>query len=160
MSDDPSEKPSKDKPTYRFENGTLIVTGPKEMSYTEGRPIPPGYHLEEQMRRGLAIAGIVTLGGAYLLSLGSVAVVEDEGSTVLLIPIAGPFLALETTDTKNDEVAKAILIFDGAAQAIGAAMMIAGFVTSSTKLVRNDQSWTVFPTAGKGFAGLGVAGAL
>lgn len=140
----------------------MIVTGPKEMSYTEGRPIPPGYRLEERMRRGLAIAGIATLGGAYLISLGSVAVVDDEGSTVLLIPVAGPFLALETTETTNDETAKAILLFDGAAQAIGTIMMIAGFVTSSTVLVRNDQAlrWTVFPAAGKGWAGLGLAGTM
>ena len=140
----------------------MIVTGPREMSYTEGKPVPPGYHVEERMRRGLAIAGIATLGGAYLISLGSVAVVDDDGSTVLLIPVAGPFLALETTDTENDETAKAILLLDGAAQAIGAVMMIAGFVTSSTSLVRNDQgmSWTVFPAVGKGFTGLGLAGTM
>src|SRR5262245_40370767 len=30
---------------------------PMEMRYIEGRPIPPGYHVETRLRRGLIVSG-------------------------------------------------------------------------------------------------------
>src|SRR4051812_17276499 len=38
------------------------------LRYREGMPPPPGYHLEENPRKGLVISGAVVLGATWLLS--------------------------------------------------------------------------------------------
>src|SRR5690242_1480294 len=39
---------------------------PMELRYVEGRPIPPGYHVETRARRGLVVAGPIVFGIPYV----------------------------------------------------------------------------------------------
>lgn len=123
------------------------MMGPREItSWEEGDPIPPGYHPDTRARKGLIIGGAVTFGVFYLISALVGAVALDCQSTfsnsscgglgVLLIPAAGPFIAIGTA--KADGGGAAILVIDGLAQAGGLAMLILGIALPKTVLVRND----------------------
>src|SRR5690349_4987127 len=49
---------------------SVALSGPREISeYEEGDPIPPGYHAESKVRKGLVIGGAVTFGVMYILSV-------------------------------------------------------------------------------------------
>jgi hypothetical protein len=117
------------------------VPAPRTLPYDEGQPVPPGYHVEERSRRGLVIAGTVTFGSAYLISIlgASSAVSSDENSAddfaPLFIPVAGPFITLGTADDADG--AAPIFILDGIAQVGGLALLIAGLAAQESILVRN-----------------------
>ena len=124
-----------------------VMAGPREITtWEEGDPIPPGYHPDTRVRKGLIIGGAVTFGVFYLISalVGAVALDCNSvtssnacgGLGVLLIPAAGPFIALGTA--KPDGGGAAILVIDGVAQAGGLAMLILGIAIPRTVLVRND----------------------
>jgi hypothetical protein len=121
------------------------LTGPKELPYDEGDPVPPGYHPDTRMRRGLIIGGAVTFGVFYLISALVGAIALDCNSLitscsnslgVLLIPGAGPFVALGTA--KPDGVGAFALVVDGVAQAGGLLMLVLGIAVPRSVLVRND----------------------
>jgi hypothetical protein len=117
------------------------------MPYKEGDAVPPGYRVEDRARRGLVIAGAVTFGSAYLISiLGASAAVSDGGREseqfgALFIPVAGPFV---TIGTAGDDASGAVPIFilDGIAQIGGVVMFIAGMAATQTLLVREDVAST------------------
>src|SRR5256885_12603007 len=46
-----------------------VAPPPMELRYIEGRPVPPGYHPEVRLRKGLVISGSVLFGVSYFLSL-------------------------------------------------------------------------------------------
>ncbi len=91
--------------------------------------------------RGLTIAGWSTLGGLWALSsiyAGLGYAVSDiggrekeEGWLALLIPVAGPFVAMGTLNvlTLRDSAPAAILLVDGILQTSALAMLIAGAAT-------------------------------
>jgi hypothetical protein len=141
--------------------------GPKVMEYEEGDPIPAGYHLETRTRRGLIVGGAVTFGTTYLLTVLTGLIAESvnratggDGRSVapLYIPVAGPFIALDTMNAEGAGVF--VLVLDGLAQAGGVAMLFSGIAFPALKLVRNDVALSVHPLIGGGTVGLGVHGAL
>lgn len=145
--------------------------GPKRLDYEDGDPVPPGYHVESKMRKGLAITGLALLGGFWLVSCLVAGTVQDNSSsgsewTPLYIPVAGPFIAIGTLRSRNGGTFA--LVLDGIAQAGGLAMGIAGLASSQTQLVRDDvglSSVRVSPVAaidaeGRPAMGLGFRGAM
>jgi len=129
-----------------YVQGNPGMTGPKELPYDDGDPVPPGYHPDTRMRKGLIIGGAVTFGVFYLISaLVGAATIDCNsltsgsacgGGGVLLIPAAGPFIAIGTM--KADGGGAALLVLDGVAQAGGLAMLILGIAVPKSVLVRND----------------------
>jgi hypothetical protein len=143
---------------------SVALSGPREIKdYEEGDPIPPGYHAESKIRKGLVIGGSILFGAMYILTVLVGAGINDangnhssEGS-FLFVPVAGPFLQMTKTDTSLGNVTLAI---DGVAQAAGATMFIVGITSPKTVLVRNDLGEVrVAPMRlGQGGAGMGLVG--
>ncbi|MEJ7729317.1 MAG: hypothetical protein WKG00_08880 [Polyangiaceae bacterium] len=140
---------------YGYPGYMQPVPPPRTLPYDEGQAIPPGYHVEERARRGLVIAGTVTFGSAYLISIlgASSAVASDDSSSddfaPLFIPVAGPFITLGTADGADG--AAPIFILDGIAQVGGLALLIAGLAAQESLLVRNpDVATGVVPEVGLG----------
>jgi hypothetical protein len=141
---------------------TPTPTGPDEMNYYEGRPIPYGYTKVEKKRKGLIIAGSVTLGATYIVSTLVGAIGEDlrrSGSTetdmsAMFVPVFGPFVQAGRSETY---VAKFWLTTLGAGQTAGAIMLIYGLTSTRTLLVRNDQI-SIAPMQLNGATGMMVSG--
>lgn len=138
-------------------------TGPEEITdFDENRPVPYGYTKITRTRKGLVIAGAVTFGVTYGISMLAAAIGEDlrrnnETSTntsSLWIPVAGPFLQMRESESSTG---KLYLAHVGLAQTAGAIMLIYGLTNPKTLLVRNDQL-SVTPMFGNGSSGLAVAG--
>jgi len=135
---------------------SVAMSGPRVIKdYEEGDPIPPGYHADTQMKKGLVIGGAITFGCMYLFSVIAGAAMDDtnkrytfsssgssttsggaeNSGTFLYIPVAGPFLQMTRTETATGNV---FLAIDGIAQAAGATMLIVGLTSPKTVLIRND----------------------
>lgn len=135
---------------------------PQELPYSEGDPVPYGYHPDTQIRKGLVIGGAVTLGSLYLLS-ASIASVADDVSTTdeftpLYFPVVGPFITIGTADAEGSGTF--ILLVDGVGQSAGLAMLIAGLASPRSVLVRNDLAEVRLSPVivGDGQLGIGLAG--
>jgi hypothetical protein len=105
------------------------------MSYDEGTRIPPGYHLGEEYRTGLLIAGPSTLVGFYVLGVyvsGWLRFAGSDDTERLYIPVVGPFAAMAGS---RDPAPLAII---GAGQCTGLVMTLIGLASKRTVLVRND----------------------
>jgi hypothetical protein len=146
------------------------------MAYVPSQPIPAGYHVEEQVRKGLVIAGSVTLGVSWVFS-ATAAVGDDfnHKTGFLMIPALGPWLMLAAggasddcnTDSldssyeycHNKSDVRAWLFLDGIAQTAGAIMLATGIGYPRKRLVRNDFAVSFAPTplSRDGF-GLGAIG--
>lgn len=125
---------------------------PKTIEYEEGDPIPPGYQFETRADKALAIGGLTTFGTAYAISLviGSAVLMsddDDEGYAALLVPIAGPYIAINTLDAEGAGVFW--LMVNGVMQTAGVAMLAAGLAAEDVYLKRQDvaaagakPSWT------------------
>jgi hypothetical protein len=122
----------------------VALSGPKEISdWQPGDPIPPGYHTQTRVRKGLIIGGAIPFGVLYLLSAFSAAVAQDasQGSTnsnpagALYIPAVGPFIQMGNT---SSSIGNFFLAVDGAGQTAGLIMLVYGLTVPSTILVRND----------------------
>lgn len=123
---------------------SVALSGPRIIKdYEEGEPVPPGYHPESRVRTGFIVAGAVTFGALYLLSVLVGAAITDvnrgtggsESGELLYVPVAGPFLQMINTESSTGNVTLAI---DGAGQALGATLLIMGITSPRTVLVRND----------------------
>src|SRR5262245_18064154 len=100
---------------------------PEELPYEEVRPIPPGYHEETQIRKGLVIAGASVFGGIYILTAIFTSVIisaegEGEGYEALYAPLVGPWIAFGTIQDEINANGALILAASGVAQAGGVAM--------------------------------------
>ncbi len=133
-----------------------------------GEPIPAGYHVEEKPKLALAITGGVLFGTFWLFSAaGGVSASHDNGDDKylpLVAPVVGPFIAMGTVPRRGDSDTALIdfgLALDGLVQAGGAAMLVAGLMGKSPKLVRNDARAHVTPTPMRVGTGqdLGLVGA-
>jgi hypothetical protein len=104
------------------------------------KPVPPAPHVDKPVakrRSGLMVAGLFTFGGTYIATAINGAYIyehcdraRDEGacrqmSTKMLIPVAGPFMAMKDSSVRSNQVKLGIL---GGAQAAGALMSVAGIV--------------------------------
>jgi hypothetical protein len=150
-----------------------------ELPYEEGEPVPPGYRVVRQSRRGLVIAGSIVGGIAYGFSItGAVSDDFNHKSGSLLVPVLGPWLMLalggakdkcsgysnydsmtgEMTTCSNSGL-RSMLVLDGLAQLAGATMLTIGIAYPKTRLVRKDVTISMAPIpVGKGGYGLGAVG--
>ena len=144
-----------------------------ELPYEEGDPIPPGYRLREQKRRGLIIAGSIVTGIPWMISLTAATGADFENkSGYLIVPGIGPWLMLlaggaSDRSCGSDSVLceesraglRAALVLDGLVQSAGAAMFAAGFLFPRQRLVRQDVTVSIAPTTvAPGAYGLGAVG--
>ena len=132
-------------PGYGYGVPPTPMLGPKKMDYEEGDPIPPGYHVDTKIRKGLVIGGAVTFGVCYLFSALFASTLESANDALgssnddyvpLYIPVVGPFITIGSAQSEG--AGTFLLVIDGIAQAGGLAMFIAGLAAPSSELVRND----------------------
>jgi hypothetical protein len=147
---------------------------PKELKYRRGKPIPPGYHVEERSRDGMVVAGAVLF--ALPFAGGIVAAVASQGQNEtgwLYAPLIGPWFTLglrrytgacgrtSASDSDSMQCLDDIfvvmgLITDGLLQITGGTLMLVGNFVSKKVLVRDDAALRVVPMqVGSGY-GLGV----
>lgn len=157
--------------------GTAIASTPAEsanvLNYEDGDPIPPGYRVRTQPRRGLVITGAALGGAAYGFAvMGAVDTGFEDKSGFLLIPLVGPWLMLATggaqdetcpadadeCEDENNQVERAVLVLDGLAQATGVTLLALGFAfpRQRLELAGLDVEVELRPTA-LGHHGHGVA---
>jgi len=138
--------------------------GPEKLEYDEDRPIPPGYHLESSVRKGLVIGGAVTFGAVYLFNvlIAIPLTAIDDDFTPLYIPVAGPFVTIATEQSEG--AGTTALAIDGVVQVGGLVMLVLGLALQKTELVRDDyyqEAIRVEPMMlGRGAMGLGVGGTI
>lgn len=137
------------------------ITGPEKMDYDEEKPIPYGYHLEEERRLGLSVTGGVLLGAGAVSSaiLGGVLMNECTGAFIFdtcevrreygygMIPLAGPFVVLGTTGTHDIGAMMGFTIL-GLTQVAGLSLVIAGEAAPAEVLVRDDIEVSVSASPG------------
>jgi len=151
---------------------SVAMSGPREIKdWSEGDPIPPGYHPRTKIRTGLVVGGAVTFGTVYLLNvLGAAASLDAckvynsvttkpncSDASFLFIPVAGPFIQMSRTG--DSAGVSALLVLDGVAQAAGVLMFIGGLAWQKTTLVRNDlgsNTAPAKPTISPYFSGSGA----
>ena len=109
------------------------------MPYQEGQPIPLGYEIRRRATRGLLITGAVAFSSTYLPSAiagGAVAGAADYvgWGEPLLIPLAGPFVAIGVAHTKG--LFTVALVANGLVQNAGAAFFLTGLFMDETILAR------------------------
>ncbi len=153
---------------------------PARLRYAEGQPIPAGYHLESQPRKGLWLSGALVFGIPYVISVSVAGSSRHDGDRYLYIPAIGPFVDLATrgddcpTDTgscaEGASVERFWLTFDGLCQVGGATLFILGMAMPQKFLERDDApisgqksqpsfAWSVAPrTFGKRGMGLSFGG--
>lgn len=158
----------------------LALEREREMmeAYQEGDPVPAGYRVVQESRRGLVIAGSIVGGIAYGFSVvGAVGADFEDKSATLMAPVLGPWLMLAMGGAKdrscdyNDTVVfsssycgdrsglRAALTLDGLTQAAGAIMLTVGLAYPRARLVRQNfqVSLSPMPLARDGY-GLGAVG--
>jgi hypothetical protein len=128
-----------------------------QLPYEDGDPVPPGYVVETSVKRGLVIAGSVTLGSLWVLSIISGAIIVDFGDSdegwPLFIPVVGPFIAIGTTHSSNSATSSVLLGINGAGQAAGLAMLIAGLVLENKVLRYRGAALEIGPSVQVGAHG-------
>jgi hypothetical protein len=156
-------------------------TRPLVLPYNATRPPPPGYRLEENPRKGLIVAGALTFGVPYLISLTIGGASRHEADRWLLLPVVGPVGSL-TYGTRgcdrDDDAGKCAgdilivvgLAFDLAAQTAGAILFTMGYVFPKKQWVNDYDvarraptpfTWSVSPRVdGAGRVGFTVNGTI
>jgi len=140
---------------------------PRTLHYEEGQPIPQGYYLEEGVRRGPIIAGIIVLAVPYALGFSVASALNFEDSTAwLVVPVVGPWITLATredvcdpdsTYCDDDRAIRTLLVLDGLVQGTGAALLLWGMTSKTKRLVRQDAALQIGPRrVGTGY-GIGAA---
>ncbi len=150
--------------------------------YRAGQAVPPGYHVEEHGIKGLVIAGAITFGATYFMSLAVAP--NRKYLNWLAVPLAGPYVAAERVEDCGegyyDEVTgrwidppddsdcvydadatAAMLRLDGFAQATGVALFAVGMLVRRQSLVRDPPPVALRVTpyrVGRNGYGLGVTG--
>jgi hypothetical protein len=162
-----------------------VAPAPMELRYIEGRPVPPGYHPEVRVRKGLVISGSVLLGVSYFLSLSVAASSKNDADRWLYAPVVGPFADLvarkdkcttvatsfgtNTSCSDDDTSTRFFLMADGLMEVAGGTLLILGLSLPQHVLVRDDApyvgasgsrvAWSVAPRRfGHSGYGLGLDG--
>jgi hypothetical protein len=147
-----------------------------ELPYSEGHPIPNGYHVEERLRRGLVIGGSLTLGIPWVFS-STAAVGNDfkDKTGFLMVPAIGPWLMLAAGGASDDDCTsddfsgdlcksehatqRGLLFLDGIAQTTGAILLAVGIGYPAKRLIRDTVSLSMAPTSlGRDGYGLSATG--
>ena len=151
---------------------SVAFSGPRVINdWSEGEPVPPGYHSSTRVRKGLVVGGAVLFGTTYLLSALIAAVSTDvcnsnigpcQSASTLFIPGVGPFIALGPNG--GSATGDFFLVLDGLAQIGGLAMFTIGLASPKTVLVRNDLGYdsaphlSLAPIFGAGRSEVGLVG--
>lgn len=146
---------------------------PKTLPYRDGEAAPPGYVLESGPRRGLVIAGSVTFGTLYGLTLLGASGSDGDDVGWLYLPVLGPLIYAQHNqcDTREEEycadkeAANVFLTLDALGQAAGVVLFTLGMLNERKRWVRADRaassgpSVTIAPTASvRGSYGLSAVG--
>ena len=135
-------------------------------AYYADEGVPDGYRLQESPRLALVVSGAVLLSALWVTSASAAVALdrEDDGTDdpnfddkywPMFLPVVGPFVTIKTADSSG--TGAAILALDGAAQAIGLGMFIAGFAAPKRELLPK-RSLRVTPTLSPKIAGLSASG--
>lgn len=147
---------------------SVAFSGPPVIKdWSEGEPVPPGYHPKTRTRVGLVVGGAVLFGTTYLFSALGAAIGADAnpGQTnpysALLIPGAGPFIQM--FQSGNSSVGNFFLALDGLCQVGGISMFAIGLAAPKTVLVRNDLAnsaprLSIVPIVGPDRSGMSLVG--
>jgi hypothetical protein len=139
----------------------------EKIPFREGTSVPPGYRLDSSPRAALVATGASVSGALWVISTVT-AIGLDQKSAVdgdpnfddmywpMFIPVIGPFITIGTADSSG--TGAGILALDGALQAGGLAMMIAGLVAPKLELVPQKGIY-LNAQAAPGSGGLSVGGA-
>jgi hypothetical protein len=147
---------------------------PAEMAYDPEKPIPPGYKIEERVRKGAVISGAIIGGVPYVLGLNIAAASGfDNKSYWLVVPGVGPFLTLATRHDDCDErdadgdrplaclgdvFLSMLLVLDGLMQTGGGVALTVGLTAKKKVLVREQAAVRIAPMRVGRAHGLGVVG--
>jgi hypothetical protein len=138
---------------------SVALSGPRMIrDWHDGDPIPWGYHREERVRKGEIIPGAIVFGVTYLYSAFAASVgadisPNDNKAAALYLPVIGPFIELKESDSATLNY---LLVLDGVAQGVGAALLIHGLSSPAPVLVRNDLAMVTVTPAPMGKDGTGV----
>jgi hypothetical protein len=141
---------------------SVAMSGPRVITdWEDGEPIPQGYHQTTRTRTGMIVAGAVTFGSLYFLSLLVASVGSDtsngSGSSnpvaSLYVPGVGPFIQMTNSSSAT---ANLFLAIDGIAQVGGIAMLVYGITSPRTVLIRNDLAQTIVTPMRIGQSGYGL----
>jgi hypothetical protein len=133
-------------PPYYYYPPPVSILPPATLPYEEGENIPPGYELKTRPVRSMVIAGSITFGAPYLISLltgaTELAAQGSDGTKFapMFAPIVGPFITIGTA--KSDGAGTLWLVLDGVAQTAGAVMLVYGLVADEKYLKRATQPGT------------------
>jgi hypothetical protein len=152
------------------------VAAPSPSQWQPGDPVPRGYHVEDQPRSGLVVAGVITLGVPYFFSaVAALSANSQNESGWLYAPVAGPWLTLGrrayscNADATNQTTSQSLgcvadvfvvmgLIFDGIVQATGATLLLVGVLDTKPGLARDESAIRVVPMRLGSGAGAGIVG--
>jgi len=133
-------------PYYAPPPGYWVPQPLKERPYQQGTPVPDGYHVEDRHPRWALLTGGIMFGSAYLTGLfingNSYCVDSSSGSRckderwVMAIPIAGPFIDMNRTNSSGERMNDFLV---GSGQVAGAIFLIYGIATTSPKLIPDYQ---------------------
>ena len=137
--------------------------------WKEGDRVPPGYHVEERARRGMIIAGAITLGVPYVIGLSFASAADFENSSGwLAVPALGPWLTMafredqcdeaeeRFSDCVSDGILRVYLTIDGLAQTAGAILLLVGIVDKKPRLVADEAARIVVTPTRIGSTGYGL----
>jgi hypothetical protein len=156
-----------------YEQHTGDLPPGMELPYEEGRPIPPGYRVVRQVRRGLIIPGAIVTGVLWSISLtGAVAADWDNSSGFLIIPGLGPWLMLVAGGARNhcsqsqysysycddNSGLRSVLVLDALGQTAGMALLVSGLAFQRVRVLRDDVVVSLAPMARPGTHGLSLVG--
>lgn len=131
---------------------------PLTLPYDEGQTVPNGYQIKSRAVRSLVVAGSVTFGSTYLVSLLTASTVlagspsDGKQLTPLFAPVVGPFIAVGTAHSSG--AGTLLLVLDGLAQTGGAAMLIVGLAAEEKYLQRSAAARLPEVRVGPGSASL------
>lgn len=172
---EPEAPPARRAPSVRV---TVDVPPPPPSAVTlgPGGEVPDGYYLKHRRRKGLMIAGGVTFGVTWLASIAAARYRIEErdpgffdraedGEDVdwpaeasLMIPVAGPWMALAQLDDASGRD-KALIAGSGLAQLGGLAMLGVGLFYEDTVLVKKETvEVSAAPLLAPGVAGAALTG--
>jgi hypothetical protein len=159
-----AEPPSPEAPPPNW--APPVALRPSAVPYQEGAPVPPGYHVESRVRKGLLWSGSIVFGVSYLLSLGPV---SNPGGEWVFVPIAGPALYASHRKCEEcvDDIATPIYVMTfTAGQVVGATLLASAFLAQKQWLVADEPyaaaprpTLTVLPSVDRTSASVVAVGA-
>ena len=127
-------------PAAAVPNAGVIAPPPNAQAepFDPERGVPPGYHLEQGVRKWLVLSGAGLFGVSWGLSFVKATGTGGSGDTEgLVVPLVGPFIYAANIQDSGERVAWAVV---GAAQLAGATAFILGLTLKTPWIVPNERS--------------------